>query len=72
MNTHPTSGFSGSTRTDQLRTVNQVAAFLGISRWTVYKLVRDGDLRAVRVGERLRFRDGDLDAYLERDGQPAP
>ena len=43
-----------------------------MSRWTVYRLVRDGELRAVKVGERLRFRVEDVDTYLERGGESAP
>ena len=38
-----------------LYTVNQVALLLGITRMTVYRLVRDGDLPHVRVGSQLRF-----------------
>jgi putative molybdopterin biosynthesis protein len=52
-----------------LLTVNGAAAYPSVSRWTVYKLVRRGDLRALRVGERLRFRVEELDRYLER-GDP--
>ena len=59
----PTIG-SGS---DGLLTVNELARDLGISRWSAYRLVRSGDVRAVRVGERIRFRPADIDAYLERD-----
>lgn len=73
MSTHHFPALSGSDRTTPgVRSVNEVAVFLGISRGTVYKLVRDGQLRAVRVGERLRFRDIDLERYLERDAEPAP
>lgn len=50
-----------------LLTVNDLARHLGISKWTVYRLVRSNELPAVRVGERIRFRPGDIDAYLERD-----
>jgi excisionase family DNA binding protein len=49
-----------------LLTVTQLGRHLGVSKWTVYRLVRSGELRAVRVGERLRFRPSDIDAYLER------
>jgi excisionase family DNA binding protein len=52
-----------------LLTVNMVAELLAISRDTVYRLVRQGDLVPCRVGERLRFRPEDVDAYLER-GSP--
>jgi excisionase family DNA binding protein len=56
-------------RGSDLLTVNELARHLGISKWTVYRLVRDGEIRAVRVGERIRFRPADVDAYLER-GDP--
>jgi excisionase family DNA binding protein len=69
MSTHPASGFSEVARTSRLSTVDETARFLGVSRWTVYRLVRDGELRAVKVGERFRFRPCDVDEYLER-GSP--
>ena len=50
-------------------TVNEVARLLSISRWTVYALVRRGDLHAVKVGERFRFRASDIDEYLDRDAE---
>jgi excisionase family DNA binding protein len=46
--------------------VDELAADLRVSRWQIYRFVRDGQLHAVRVGHRLRFRDEDVDAYLER------
>lgn len=49
--------------------VNGSAEYLSLSRWTIYKLIRDGELRAFRVGSRLRLRISDLDAYAER-GSP--
>ena len=53
-----------------LLTVGELARHLGISKWTVYRLVRASELRAVRVGERIRFRPEDVTAYLERDREP--
>jgi excisionase family DNA binding protein len=52
--------------------VNDVAALLAIGRRTVYTLVAAGELPAVRVGERLRFRLEDVDAYLERRREAVP
>jgi excisionase family DNA binding protein len=49
-----------------LLTVNELAALLGISRDSVYRLVKAGDVIGYRVGERLRFRWEDVDAYLDR------
>lgn len=48
-------------------TVNEAGDFLRVSRPQVNKLVRCGELRAVRVGERLRFRPEDVEDYLERN-----
>ena len=58
----------GGPRTELL-TVNELAQTLKVSRGSVYKLVNSGEVRAVRVGERLRFRPSDVDSYLER-GSP--
>ena len=52
-----------------LLTVNDVARLLVVSRDSVYRLIRDGHLRPVRVGKRLRFRPEDIERYLER-GSP--
>ena len=49
-----------------LLSVNEVAELLGISRPTVYALIRRGELVPIRVGERARFEPADVRAYLER------
>lgn len=75
VNNHPATGFSGAERTElvsRLLTVNQAAEALNVSRWTIYRLVRNREIRAVRVGERLRFRTSDLESYLDRDGGGVP
>lgn len=51
---------------DELLTVAEVADLLRVSTMTVYRLIRGGDLAAVRVGRNYRVRRGDLDAYLEQ------
>ena len=52
--------------TERLLTQADVADVLRISRWTVARLIARGELSGVRVGDRLRFRARDIDAYLER------
>ena len=47
-------------------TVNEMAQFLKSSRDSVYRMVKRGDLVPYRVGERMRFRPEDVDAFLER------
>lgn len=47
-------------------TVNEVADHLRVSSMTVYRLVKAGDLPAVRIGKSYRVREDDLDAYLAK------
>ncbi|MCA1783932.1 MAG: helix-turn-helix domain-containing protein [Intrasporangiaceae bacterium] len=50
---------------DQLLTAAEVADQLRVSTMTVYRLIRRGELPAVRVGRNYRVRDRDLAAFLE-------
>jgi excisionase family DNA binding protein len=55
-------------RTDpisRLLTVAEVANVIRVSRMTVYRLIRRGQLKAIRVGRNYRVREDDLNAYLE-------
>ena len=46
-------------------TVQEVAQLMRVSSMTVYRLIRAGDLPAVRVGRSFRVRDVDVDGYLQ-------
>ena len=48
----------------RLLTVGEVAEMLRVSNMTVYRLVKAGDLRALRVGKSYRLREDDVDAFL--------
>jgi excisionase family DNA binding protein len=45
-------------------TVQEVAGMLRVSSMTVYRLIKAGDLPAVRVGRSFRVQEADVDAYL--------
>ena len=49
----------------RLLTVAEVASVMRVSRMTVYRLIRRGVLRAIRVGRNYRVREDDLNSYLE-------
>lgn len=49
-----------------LMTVDEVADVMRVSRMTVYRLIRRGQLTAVRVGRHYRVRDNALRDYLDR------
>lgn len=47
-----------------LLTVAEVAQVLRVSNMTVYRLIKAGELPALRVGKNYRIRERDLEAYL--------
>ena len=47
-------------------TVAEVAGLLRVSTMTVYRLIKAGDIAAVRVGRSYRLREDDVDRYLAR------
>ena len=49
----------------RLFTVSEVAGVMRVSRMTVYRLIRRGQLKAIRVGRNYRVREDDLNEYLE-------
>jgi excisionase family DNA binding protein len=51
--------------TETLLTAAEVADQLRVSTMTIYRLIRSGELPAVRVGRNYRVRRSELDAYLE-------
>lgn len=45
-------------------TVQEVADLMRVSSMTVYRLIKAGDLPAVRVGRSFRVSEADVDTYL--------
>lgn len=50
---------------DRLWTVAEVARHMRVSNMTVYRLIKAGELPAIRVGKNYRIRSEDLAAYLD-------
>jgi excisionase family DNA binding protein len=48
----------------RLLTTKEVAEAMRISNMTVYRLIRTGQLAAVRVGRNYRIRASEIDRYL--------
>ncbi len=55
----PTSALPGA-----LLTVAEVAGLMRVSNMTVYRLIKAGELAAVRVGHSYRIREGEVERYL--------
>ena len=47
-------------------TIAEVAAKMRVSKMTVYRLVHDGELPAVRVGRSFRVTEDDVNEYLRK------
>lgn len=56
---------NGAEGGDRLWTVAEVADHMRVSNMTVYRLIKSGELPAIRVGKNYRIRARDLDAYLD-------
>jgi excisionase family DNA binding protein len=48
-------------------TTDEVLERLQVTPRTIYRLIRCGDLPAVRIGRQWRFRRADLDDWLDRN-----
>jgi excisionase family DNA binding protein len=49
---------------DPLLTVGEVARIMRVSNMTVYRLIKSGQLAAIRVGKNYRLRLSDIELYL--------
>ena len=45
-------------------TVAEVADIMRVSNMTVYRLIKSGQLAAIRVGKNYRIRESEVDRYL--------
>lgn len=54
---------------DELFTLDQLAAYLRLSRMSIYRMVQRGDIPALKVASQWRFRKRDIERWL---GIPGP
>ncbi|MET0411365.1 MAG: helix-turn-helix domain-containing protein [Polyangiaceae bacterium] len=52
-------------------TVKEVAALLRVSTQTLYKMLEQGQIPAVRVGSQWRFDRDKVESWIESQGVPA-
>jgi excisionase family DNA binding protein len=58
----------GDRFSNKLLTVNEVASILRVSNMTVYRLLKSGQIPAIRVGKNYRIKESDVNDYLSRGG----
>ena len=56
---------------DQLLDVAQAQRALGISRPTLYRLIRNREIAVVKIGARTLFRADDLHHFVDQHVRPA-
>ena len=49
---------------EPLLTVGEVAGVMRVSNMTVYRLIKSGELAAVRIGRSYRIREPEIERYL--------
>ena len=52
---------------DTLMTLEEVAAYLRLSKDTVYRMAQSGKIPASKVGTQWRFRQSEVNAWLEQN-----
>lgn len=50
---------------DKLLTTEQIVDYLQISKKTLFRLIQDGKIRALRVGNAYRFKKEEIDEDLK-------
>jgi len=52
-------------KSSDVLTIDELAAYLKISKSTLYKLVREGKIPSQKIGKHWRFRKSAIDQWLE-------
>jgi excisionase family DNA binding protein len=56
----------------ELLTTRQVQAILKVDRTTIYRMLREGRLHGIKVGQQWRFRESDVTKLLQTESAPSP
>jgi excisionase family DNA binding protein len=51
---------------EELLTLKELSRYLKISKPTLYKMVEQGKIPALKIANQWRFKKGDIDTWLER------
>ncbi|MEW6379194.1 MAG: helix-turn-helix domain-containing protein [bacterium] len=54
---------------DKVLTTKQAAQYLQTSLTTIFKMIREGELKARKVGRGYRFLRSELEKFLRGDGE---
>jgi excisionase family DNA binding protein len=57
---------------DRLMTIEEVAAYMQVSRFTVYRLAKDRSIPATKIGRQWRFHKEEIDRWMRERCQRDP
>jgi excisionase family DNA binding protein len=57
--------------TGRLLNIKQVQELLGLSERTVFRLIKNNDLKGFKAGREWRFEESDIDAYIAEQRKKA-
>ena len=49
--------------------INEIAEMLSFSRPTIYKIIKEGKLKTIRINRQMRIKHGDLTEYINNENQ---
>ncbi len=52
---------------DEYYSVNELVVMLKIGRKTVFRYIHSGELKASKIGNKLRIKKSDLEHFIERN-----
>ena len=56
-------------KSTDILTIDELSAYLKISKSTLYKLVREGKIPSQKIGRHWRFRKSAIDRWFEETGK---
>jgi excisionase family DNA binding protein len=60
------SDINGGATLPSFLTTEEVLGYLKVNSRTIYRLIRSGELPAIRIGRQWRFRRSDLNDWIDR------
>lgn len=55
------------TETDKMLTIQEVMKILGISRVTLYTIIKEGKIPAYKIGHNYRILESELEKYINQN-----
>jgi excisionase family DNA binding protein len=56
-------------RRDEILTLEELAEYLKVSSWSIYRYVRERNLPSYKMGGQWRFRKEQVDAWIDLGGK---